>query len=104
MARISGNIQPNGTKTSNTSNSKNDFSVDFNEYTQMYTITYDKPFKEVPSVLVNRTNQEIGPNINVNITTAINPGKEYSTIQFWNNDENNYEGFNFCFAAFGDLA
>jgi len=101
MARISGNVLPDGTKSSNTS-SKSGFTVELNE--SMYTITFNKAFSETPTVLVNLLNQELGPDINTNITTAINPGKEKCIIQFWNNDTINYPEFNFCFAAFGDLA
>lgn len=101
MARASGNINANGSISSDTSN-KNGWTLSrpFGDNSGKYRITFDQAFKESPSVFVtiinfDAENPASQPAIGVIVNSA------YTEIEFYEN--NAYPTFSFSFAAFGDV-
>lgn len=97
MARISGNVNANGKIISNTSSNQRSFTVEHGD--DFYLITFDRAYRETPSVLVNVINRDVESEIN-DINVGVYPSNESVRVEFWRN--NNYDDLSFSFAAFGD--
>ncbi len=96
MARVSGNVNADGSVSSDTSNQES-WSVT-KQSQGKYRVTFQVPFKEVPTVLLNVINWDCegdGNQINIGIVPNLN----YFDVEFWRN--NTYSNQSFSFGAFG---
>ena len=97
MARISGNVNSNGSILSDTSSGGN-FTVQAQPNggaPGTYRITFSSPFNETPTILVNPINTEpmMGP-----ISVGITANSSYADVKLVYN--NQYTPYAFAFAAF----
>lgn len=101
MARASGNINANGSISSDTSN-KNGWTLSrpFGDEAGKYRITFNKAFVQSPSVFVTIINTDAeNPASQPAIGVIVNTG--YIEIEFYR--DGGYPVHNFSFGAFGDV-